>query len=142
MDNGNLPSGKTWDDLYAHIISEHEASDKKKVTLLLDLWLLLFSQKYNDVGENVLCSLAIHDGDDNEDELGGRLDARKKAKTSKDEDRSIAAMHKNSAFAEQGLTIDRKINMVELAQLEEQKWRDDLNGTLDQLHKKTDIIIN
>ena len=118
-----------------HILYRNMKLRTKKGNPFIGFMAFVIFTKYNDVGENVLCSLAINDGDDNEDKLGGRLDARKKAKTSKDEDRSIAAMHKNSAFAERGLTIDQKMNMVELAQLEEQKWRDDSNWTIDQLHK-------
>lgn len=33
LDNGNLPSGKIWDDLYAHKILDQEASDKKREPL-------------------------------------------------------------------------------------------------------------
>lgn len=65
------------------------------------------------------------------------MDAQKKAKPSKDVDRSTAAMNKNSSFAERGLVIDQKMNMVELAQLKEQKWIDDSNETIDQHHKNS-----
>ena len=81
----------------------------------------------------MICSLAINDDDENEEEVGQRLDARKKEKLRKDVDRLITAMIKHSTFAERG--FNQKMNIVELAQLEEQKWRDDSNGAIDQLHK-------
>ena len=44
----DLPSGQTWDTLYAYIISEHEASDKKGNPFIGFMAFVIF-KKYNDV---------------------------------------------------------------------------------------------
>ena len=116
LDGGKLPSGRTWDDLYAYISSNHEANDKLGNPLMGFMAFVIFT-KYSDVGENKLSSLAINDDDNRKDDEGGRMSARKKTKVSKDEERSIDAINMNSIFAQRGLTIDQRVHIVEVAQL-------------------------
>ena len=138
---GDLPSGKTWDDLYAHVLINHEENAPGE-KCFIGFMAFVCLTKYNDGGKNTLTTLAMNDDDLGDLEGGsGREGARKKAKLLKDEQRSIETGEEESPFKTRGLTMDDRVQLIEVSQMEEQKWRDDLKTTWTQLNAKNDLLL-
>ena len=98
--------------------------------------------KYNSGGKNTLTTLTMNDDDLGDLEGGsGREGAGKKAKLLKDEQRSIETGEEESPFKTRGLTMDDRVQLIEVSQMEEQKWRDDLKTTWTQLNAKNDLLL-
>ena len=87
MDDGEvLPSGKSWDDLYDHIISKSTeiSNEKSNYTGWIAFEVLT---RFNDVGVNLISVLAS--GKDVKDNCGHK-DFRRKQKQQKDVERDIS----------------------------------------------------
>ena len=76
--------------------------------------------KYNDDGEDVL-SILTSDGGSKRDGDESRSDYRKKAKANKNNDRSIAAGADHKSFCQRGLSIEARLYVIEMAQVEDSK---------------------
>ena len=79
--------------------------------------------KYNDGLKNQLNILATKDTDECDFGKGGRAKLRENKKEKKYMDRSIGA-GSHSPFTSRGLTLNNRIQVVELAQFEENKVRE------------------
>ena len=117
LDNGQLPSGKTWDDLYHHILSRSSevSNERGPYTGWIAFELLT---KFKDDGNNVI-SLLTADGDITEEE--SRSDFRKRDKQDKDIERNAAVGYKHEDFAERGLSLQNRLHIIEMAQVEDDK---------------------
>ena len=117
LNNGQLPSGKTWDDLYHHILSRSSevSNERGPYTGWIAFELLT---KYKDDGNNVI-SLLTADGDITEEE--SRSDFRKRDKQQKDSERNTAVGSKNEDVAEHGLSLQNRLHIIEMAQVEDDK---------------------
>ena len=109
-----------------------------RVKCFTEFMVFICITKYNDGGKNILTVLATNDDDLGEYLNGssGRDGARKKVKLTKDEQRSIEIGEEQSPFKTCGLTMDDRVQLMEVLQIEEQKWRDDLKTTWTQLNVK------
>ena len=96
--------------------------------------------KYNDGGSNNLTVLQIND-DDVKNGESGRGGARKKAKTSKDDTRDVSAGCDESPFAARGLSVEARVQVIEVAQFESQKIREDFKQKIHQLSHKSDLLL-
>ena len=81
------------------------------------LWSLI---KYKEGDNNNITVIQIKDNDINGDD-SGRMVARKKSKTDKDENRDMAAASVYSHFVARGLSVDARFQVLEVAQFESQK---------------------
>ena len=96
--------------------------------------------KYNDGGSNNLTLLQINDDDINDCE-SGRMDAHKKSKTAKDDTRYICTGSEQSPFPVKGLSVKARIQVIEVAQFEARKVREDFKQKILQLSNKSDILL-
>jgi len=137
LNNGELPSGQTWDDLYHHVLETHEDNGTGYFTGFLGF--VCFT-KYNSGGENNLVSMAM---DDNENIGGdnGRDGARKKAKLDKNTTRSVDVSVEESPFKALSLTLEQRIGIAELSKLEEAIWRDDMQSSITNLNNKRTALL-
>ena len=134
LTDGQLTTGQSWEDLYAHVIDVH----KKKIFIGFMAFICLI--KYNDGGINKLNVLEIND-DDIKNVESGRGSARKKAKLTKDDTRDISAGYAISPFASRGLSVEARVQVIEVAQFETQKIREDFKHKIDQLNHKADLLL-
>ena len=96
--------------------------------------------KYNEGRTNELTCLQIND-DDVKDGEGGRAVARKKAKTSKDDTRDLNAGCGESPFAERGLSVEARVQVIEVAQFESHKIREDFKQQIYHLTHKSELLL-
>jgi len=142
LSDGELPSGQNWDDLYAHVILKHTEQFPKEKTFTGFMAFVCLT-KYNDGGKNVLSVLATKDADNEDDSIGdstSRSSARKKAKLEKDGLRSIECGN-DSVFKNRGMTMDARVQVIEISQVEDMKWREDLKTTWNELNAKNDLLL-
>ena len=95
--------------------------------------------KYNG-GTNNLTVLKINDDDVNNGE-SGRIVARNKSKTVKDNTRNICAGGEDSSFAARGLSVEARAKVIKVAQFESQKIREYLKHKILQIRNKSDILL-
>ena len=116
-DGGNLPSGRTWDDLYDHVASKtiEISGEKHYYTGWIAFELLT---KYNAEGINHISALTSN-GDIEDDEH--RSDFRRRKKAEKDTERGIAVGSGNDSFKDRGLTLEARLHIIEMAQMEDEK---------------------
>uniref|UniRef100_A0A6U5L0F0 Uncharacterized protein n=1 Tax=Corethron hystrix TaxID=216773 RepID=A0A6U5L0F0_9STRA len=118
LDDGKLPSGRSWDDLYDHLISKSDEMSKEKGSYTG--WIAFeILTKYNEHGENILSLLNNEDAKKREGE--GRSDFRKKAKLKNDAARSVQVGADTNAFRNRGLSIQARLHVIEMAQVEDAK---------------------
>ena len=134
LNDGDLPSGKSYDDLYAHVVEVHEEK------IFIGFMAFVSLTKYNEGGNNNLTVLQVKDDDINGED-SGRMAARKKTKLDKDDNRDIAAASVFSPFVTRGLSVEARVQVIEVAQFESQKIRDDYKQKILQLSTKTDILL-
>ena len=116
-DGGNFLSGRTWDDLYNHVVSKtHEISGEKNYYTGWIAFGILTS--YNAEGKNYISALTS-DGDIAVDKH--RSDFRRKSKEAKDTERAVAVGTDNDSFKDRGLTLEARIHVIEMAQIEYEK---------------------
>ena len=140
LDDGKLPSGKNWGDLYAHLlVRKDEINSKEEV--FTGLMSFICHSKYNEGGKNMLDFLAINDDDGTEFGKGGRCKRRKMNKEQKDTERSLEAGN-ISPFADRGLTLDSRIQIVELAQFEDSKAREIRRDKLHQMTTRYRLLLD
>ena len=89
---------------------------------------------------NNLTSLQIND-DDIKVDKSGRGVARKKAKKSKYDTTDISAGCADSPFAARGLSVEARVQVIEVAQFESQKIREDFKQKIHQLTHKSDLLL-
>ena len=140
LNDGQLSSGKSWDDLYTHVKDTHEASSGKGKSFIGFMAFVALT-KYNETGENLLCTFATIDDDDFDSDEGGRENFRKRAKLNKDEQISIKDLSQDSPFKSRGLSIEQRMGIVELAQIQEQKWRDEIIVSIKQLSDRRTALL-
>ena len=117
MDNGQLPSGKSWDDLYQHILSRSGEISKERGPYTGWIALELLT-KYNEDGENVI-SVLTSDGSIGEDE--SRSTYREKDKAQRGLERNVAVGSKDDGFVERGLSLQNRLHVIKMAQMEDDK---------------------
>ena len=140
LTNGQLPSGKTWSDVYGHVLSRwHEINPIERIFTGFMAFVALTA--YNEGRKSKLAVLATKDEDGGGRNASGRAVARKKAKLTKDMGRSADTGSPNGPFAKRGLSMDTRIQLIEVAQLEDQKCRDTINTTILQLNAKNDLLL-
>ena len=71
LQDGDLPSGKSYDDLYAHVVEVHEEK------MFIGFMAFVSLTKYNEGGNNNLTVLQVKNDDINGED-SGRMAARKK----------------------------------------------------------------
>ena len=137
--NNQKPSGTCWDDLYKFLI---ENSDKinSKEKVFTGMAAFLCCSKYNDGETNHLNILAK-----NEDEAvtatdASRSQSRISSKKEKDKVRAIGG-NNSSIFNSRGLSIDSKMQMVEIAQFEDAQARDDIKNDLEVLTNRNKLLL-
>ena len=138
LDDGGLPSGRSWDDLYSHILSEYKQINEKEPIFQGFIAFVCFT-KYNEEGTNHLSVLCVNDEDDCKFSKGGRTVSRKRQKIDKNEVRDIETG--SSPFSSRGLSIATRMEIIELAQYEDSKVREDLQSQLTQLNVKSDLLL-
>ena len=134
MNDGDLPSGKSYDDLYAHVVEVH------KEKMFLGFMAFVSLTKYNEGSNNNLTVLQVNDGDIDVDD-SGRMLARKKAKKDKDNNRDMAAALVYSPFVARGLSVEARVQVIEVAQFEAKEIREDYKQNILKLNTKTDILL-
>ena len=82
LNSGELPSGKSWHDLYDHILSRADKIHPKESMFTGLIPFVCFS-KYNKESNNWLNVLAMNDNDNYQFGKGGRKKPRKRLKTEK-----------------------------------------------------------
>jgi len=138
--DGELPSGTTWDDLYAHVLSHHELINSKEI-IFTGYIAFVSLTKYNDGKKHILSVLGTPDKDDEGSSVSSRSVPRKKARVEKDSSCSAEVLKEKNIFDSCGVSIDTKMRVIEVAQLEDQKSRDDQNKTIQHLYlKRTSLI--
>ena len=95
--------------------------------------------KYNEEGTNNLSVLCVNDNDDCKFGKGGRTESRKRLKSDRNEVRDIETG--TSPFVARGLTIGSRMEIIELAQFEDSKVREDLQSRLTQLNVRSDLLL-
>lgn len=127
LNNGDLPSGQTWDNLYHHLYEKGDDISKEKAGYTGWIALPLVTH-LKDYSEDVVDVFSIEDKDGNKD--CDRRDFRKKRKTEKDEERSIAIGSNvdtpTMKFGFRGMSIESKLQSIELVKLEESQKFDDI----------------
>ena len=103
------------------------------------LWFVCFT-KYNSGGETNLVSMAM---DDNENIGGdnGRDGVRRKAKLDKNTTRSVDVSVEIFPFKVWSLTLEQRMGIAELSQLEEVIWRDDIQSSITNLNNKREALL-
>ena len=137
LNDGELPSGSSWDDLYSHVLSQYKDINPKEPIFQGFIGFVCFT-KYNEEGTNILSLLCVNDKDDCKFGKGGRTESRKRMKSDKNEVRDIETGA--SPFLARGLTIATRMEIIELAQFEDSKVREDLQSRLTQLNVKSDLL--
>ena len=115
-DDGNLPSGKNWDDLYDYVISQSHEISKEKNTYTG--WIAMeVLTKYNPDGNNHISALT---SDGNITDNNHRVDFRKNKKA-----RNVGSpghVDKDAApYQERGLSLNTRLNVIEMVQIEDEK---------------------
>ena len=132
LTDGSLPSGTTWDDLYAHVLDEYGKQNPKENEMFLGFMAFVCLSQYNDVGMNQLTVLGMSD---DMVAKGGRVEQRKKENKEKD---VVRASH---ALGTRGIGIDRQLQVIEIVQLEDCKTMDNTTETIKHLTSRCDIIL-
>ena len=91
--------------------------------------------KHHEGGENQRISTTTDDLDTVRG-LSGRSSSTKILKADKDYMRSLESLEKHSPFKSRGLSIQKQMGITELAQLEDQTWREDIQSTSSKLNNK------
>ena len=138
VDN-ETPSGTVWEDLYRYLI---ENSDKinAREKVFTGMAAFICCSKYNDGGENHLNVLAKNDDDAVAGTDSSRSKSRLSVKSEKDKMRSIETGD-NSLFNNRGLTLDSKMQMVEIAQFEDAQARDDIKNDIMLLTNRNKLLL-
>lgn len=111
LNDGDWPSGKSYDDSYAHVVEVH---DEKMFIGFLAFFSLT---KYNEGGNNNLTVLQVNDDDINGED-SGRMVPRKKVKIDKDDNRDMASASVYSPFVARGLSVEARVQVIEVEQFE------------------------
>ena len=96
--------------------------------------------KYNDKRENKLNFVCVNNRDAVKRTASSRAEGRKKAKKDKDEVRSIASGDKE-LFNGRGYTMDTRMQMVEIAQFEVARKREDIKNQLTRLTNCNTLLL-
>eukprot|EP00588_Corethron_pennatum_P014731 CAMPEP_0194271204 /NCGR_PEP_ID=MMETSP0169-20130528/5044_1 /TAXON_ID=218684 /ORGANISM="Corethron pennatum, Strain L29A3" /LENGTH=408 /DNA_ID=CAMNT_0039013497 /DNA_START=40 /DNA_END=1266 /DNA_ORIENTATION=- len=141
------PSGRVWDDLYAHVLSRWEDINKTEKIFVGFMSFVIFS-KYNEGGVNHLACLVM---DDESVGTTFRSDTRKRDKPGDLRERDKPVKNKESSISAagsvqspdnlRGMSLHNKIQIMELAQLSDQKVREDFKTTLVNMQQKQDFLI-
>lgn len=115
--NGELPLGTSWADLYAHLL-DCRTQIHSKEEVFTGSMNIIYHSKHNENRENVLNILAINDEDDCAFGKGGREKRRNLTKVKKHINRDLDTGN-SSPFAARGLTLDSRIQIIELAQFQD-----------------------
>ena len=121
QDKEITPSGTNWDDLYSHLIVNHDKINPKE-KVFVGFRNFVCHTKYNDRGENLLNCLCVKEQDSVATTSKSRKDAQKAAATEKNSFCSIEVGNPGM-FGKRGLHIDSRLQIIEIAQFEEAKDR-------------------
>ena len=132
LNDGSLPSGSTWDDLYAHVLVEYGKENPKENEMFLGFMAFVCLTKYNDVGTNQLTVLGS--SDDMVVKVG-RAEQRKKEIEEKN------LIRASQAIGTRGIGFDRQLQVIEIVQLEDCKKIDNITETIKHLTSRCDIIL-
>ena len=138
LNNGELPSGNTWDDLYSHLYDKSDdiSGEKNGYTGWIAFAILT---KYNDDNDDGIDLLNI-DGSGGDGD-GSRRDFRKKRKkegrVDVNENRKIPAY----ASSTRGHTIHDRLSLIEMAKMEETKRFDDIKTILAHLNTRNKMLL-
>lgn len=139
LNDGELPSDKSWEEMYEHLLScSNEISPKE--AMFTGFFAFVCLSKYNEDGKNLLNVLALNDGDDHDFGKGGRSESRKRLKKNKDDLRQLET-GTVSPFAARGLPLDTRMQIIEVAQFEDSKMREDIRYQLSQLNSRMDHLL-
>ena len=147
LDDGALPSGKSWEDLYAHLLSRH-ADINSKEEIFTGFINFVCDSKYNENQTNRLNILTANDDGDDDCAFGGKgrkMKARQISLKVKEETvvRSIETTGMTSSpFVTRGLTLESRIQIIELAQVEDSKVREQLNQRILQLMTRNKLLLD
>jgi len=144
MDGGELPSGRTYDDLYAHLLARsHDINPREQIfTGFINF---VCHTKFKDDTKNKLNVLAAqHDGDGGcKFGKDGRSKKRKNKKINSDIIRSIVVeTGTRSPFANRGLTLDDRVQIIKLAQFEDNKVREIGEASVQQMTKRLALLLD
>jgi len=128
VERWELPSGKSWDDLYDYILSRADDINPKELMFTGFIAFVWFS-KYNEEGNNWLNVLAANDDDNCQFGKWGQEESRKRFKTEKDGIRDLET-GTVSLFVARGLSLDTLMKIIEVAQFEDSKIREDIRDRL------------
>ena len=137
--NNEQPSGTNWDDLYAHLIENHDKINPKE-KVFTGFGNFICHTKYNDRRENLLNILSKNDNDAVVDTDKSRLCARKNMKSNRDNMRALQCGDSN-IFKSRGYTIDSRIQMVEIAQFNDAQKMESINHTLQHLTNRNKLLL-
>ena len=132
LNDGSLPSGTTWDDLYTHVLVEYGKMNPKENEMFLGFMAFVCLTKYNDVGINQLTVLGTSDDMVVKD---GRAVQRKKESKEKEMVRS------SKPIGIRGIGLDRQLQVIEIVQLEDCKKIDNITETIKHLTSQCDIVL-
>mmetsp|Transcript_11045 Transcript_11045/g.12639 ORF Transcript_11045/g.12639 Transcript_11045/m.12639 type:complete len:390 (-) Transcript_11045:6-1175(-) len=139
LDNGDLPSGKTWNDLYVHTISKSFKNNPKE-PIFTGLINLICHSKFNEGRSNILNVLATKDGDSCDFDTGGKAKLRSVTKENKSNLRSTQT-GTPSQFVARGLTLESRIQIIELAQFEDSKKSENCKDRLTLLTTRNQLLL-
>ena len=128
-----------WDDLYSYLIENYQQINPKE-KVFTGFGNFICHTKYNDRRENMLNFLSKTDEEGVADTAKSRSSARQIAKNDKDAIRSIESGDR-SIFNSLGMTIDSRMQMVEIAQLEDIQRREEVNSNLNHLTNKNKLLL-
>ena len=137
--NNETPSGTVWEDLYKHLLENSNKINAKEKVFTGMAAFICFS-KYNEGGENHLNILAKNDEEAVSGTDSSRSQSRLQSKNSRDKQRSLDT-GTDSVFNTRGLTLDSKMQMVEIAQFEDAQARDDMKNDLEMLTNRNKLLL-
>ena len=142
LNDGDLPSGQSWDDLYLHLFEKGCEISKEKSGYTGWIGLCLLTQ-YNEEGNDAIDLFCV-DGRGGDDE-GSRQDFRKKQKLEHDHERdscySIDTMPPSYMYSARGHTIHDRLNMIELAKLEDAQKFEDMKFLLAHRNTRNKMLL-
>eukprot|EP00587_Corethron_hystrix_P005035 CAMPEP_0113330084 /NCGR_PEP_ID=MMETSP0010_2-20120614/21372_1 /TAXON_ID=216773 ORGANISM="Corethron hystrix, Strain 308" /NCGR_SAMPLE_ID=MMETSP0010_2 /ASSEMBLY_ACC=CAM_ASM_000155 /LENGTH=497 /DNA_ID=CAMNT_0000192471 /DNA_START=287 /DNA_END=1783 /DNA_ORIENTATION=+ /assembly_acc=CAM_ASM_000155 len=137
------PSGRVWEDLYSHVLSQWEVISPKE-RVFTGFYAFVILTKYNKGGVDNLACLAMEE----EDRIVARRpESQKKPKLERSNRRASTGSTSRQRPADlcvplqRGMASDVKIRVIEIAQTEDAKLRDSFKTRLEILHQKQDALL-
>ena len=132
LNDGMLPSGSTWEDMYAHVKTEYRQQNPKENEMFMGFMAFVCLTKYNEVGVNHLTVMEIND------DMVTKISRAEQRQQNKEERDTTRAFNSPGS---RGIGLDRQMQIIEIAQMDDCKKIDNITETITGLTARCDIIL-